>query len=101
MINPHPPYTQMNLPFDVEDLDGRIFELYIKNPNREFKSHVRFIKAESLQDAEDYIAEVDPVYWKTMSVRSVKLEYVWKTFESLHVSYHLCKTLLGLEDFSQ
>jgi hypothetical protein len=89
---------QMSLPFDKDELDGRLFELYTKSPNREFQSHVRFIEADSLVDAEDFISEIDSDYWKKMSIRPVNVEYVWDTFESLHVSYHLCKSVLRLED---
>ena len=91
--------VQMNLPFGEDDLEGHVFELYTKNSNREFQSHVRFIKAVSIEDAEDYIVEVDPNYWKTMSIRSVKIDYVWTTFESLHMSYHICKSILGIDKF--
>jgi hypothetical protein len=88
---------QMSLPLGEGDLEGNIFELYTKNPNREFQSHVRFVRAASREAAEDYVSESDPNYWKTMSVRSVRAEYIWKTFESLHMSYHTCKSILGLE----
>ena len=88
----------INLPFDYNKLKNRIFELYIKTPNREFKSHVRFIEADSLEDAENYIADIDSTYWQSMSIRPVSLERLWETFESLHVSYHLCKSILRLDD---
>ena len=45
-----------------DSLEGKIFELYNKTPGREFKSHVQFIKAECLRDAEDAAIEVDPDY---------------------------------------
>ena len=84
---------QMELPLE----DGRdIFELYVKNGQREFVRHVSFLRANCLNDAEDEISEVLPDYWKTMSVRPVEVEYVWKTYEKLHISYMTCKSLLGL-----
>jgi hypothetical protein len=92
---------QMNLPFDEDEMNTRIFELYTKSPNREFQSHVRFINADSIEAAEDKVAEVNPDYWKTQSVRHVKVEYIWKTFESLHFSYHVCKRILGLDKLEE
>ena len=73
-----------------------IFELYIKDGNREFVRHVRFLKADSLDDCEDGIKEILPDYWKTMSVRPVNLKYVWSTYEELHFAYKSCKSVLGL-----
>ena len=87
---------QLELPLD-DDRD--IFELYIKDGNREFVRHVRFLRADSLNDAEDKISEVLPDYWKTMRVRIVKLEYVWEVYQDLHFSYNTCKSLLGLIPF--
>ncbi len=84
---------QINLPLD-DDRD--VFELYVKDGNREFVRHVRFLRADSLDDAEDDIKEIYPDYWKTMSVRPASLEYVWDTYEDLHYSYSICKNLLGL-----
>jgi len=81
-----------------EELEGHVFELYEKTPNREFKSHVQFIKAESLQDAEDKAVAVNPDYWRSQSVRSVKVDYAWKTFEKIHFSYQMCKSILGIAD---
>ena len=89
---------QMNLPFGEDELEGKVFELYRKNGNREFQSHVRFLRADSLEEAEDNIVEVNPDYWKTMSIRPADPEYIWKMFESLHVSYCSCKKVLGLDD---
>ena len=76
-----------------------VFELYVKDGNREFMRHVRFLQADTLNDAEDRITEVIPDYWKTMSVRPVTLEYVWDVYQDLHFSYHTCKSMLGLVDF--
>ena len=81
-----------------EELEGRIFELFEKTPNREFKSHVQFIKAGSLCEAEDLAAEVDPDYWKKKSVRAVSIDYAWETFTQLYYSYSLAKSVLGLDD---
>jgi hypothetical protein len=81
-----------------EELDGHIFELYEKTANREFKSHVQFIKADTLEDAEDIIAAIDSDYWRTKSVRAVEVGYAWKTFETLHYSYRTCKSILGLDE---
>ena len=89
--------TQMDLFPKDEELEGHIFELYEKTDQREFKNHVRFIKADSLCEAEDFVSETDPNYWRTRSVRSVSVIYVWKTFEELHFSYQVCKSILGLE----
>ena len=84
---------QLELPLD----DTRdFFELYAKDGNREFVRHVRFLKADSLNHAEDEISGILPDYWKTMSVRRVDLTYVWKMYEDLHVAYMTCKSLLGL-----
>ena len=76
-----------------------IFELYVKDGNREFVRHVRFLQAESLDDAEDEVSEIIPDYWKTMSVRHVGHEYVWSTYEDLHYAYNICKSMLGLVEF--
>jgi hypothetical protein len=81
--------------FQEED-DRDIFELYIKNGQREFVRHVRFLRADCLNDAEDLVSVITPNYWKTMSVRPVETEYVWETYEELHVSYQTCKSLLGV-----
>lgn len=81
-----------------EDLEGKIFELYEKTPNREFKSHINFIKADSLCEAEDLASEANPDYWKTKSVRAVTVEYAWETFTQLYFSYNMAKSVLGLED---
>ena len=81
-----------------EELEGKVFELYNKTPNREFKSHCQFIKAESLRDAEDKAMEVDDEYWKTKSVRPVTPEYVWDTFIELHYSYSIAKGILDMDD---
>jgi hypothetical protein len=88
--------SQTNLPFAIDDLDGDIFELYVRGPNREFMRHSRFVVAETLDEAEDMISEVIPDYWKTMTVRSVDFGYVWNTYESLHFSYNICKSILGV-----
>ena len=81
-----------------EDLEGKIFELYEKTPNREFKSHLYFLKAESLCEAEDLVAETNPDYWKTSSVRPVSVEYTWDMFTQLYFSYNMAKSILGLDD---
>ncbi len=81
-----------------EDLEGKIFELYEKTPNREFKSHVQFMKADSLCAAEDQASEADPYYWQTKSVRPVTVDYTWNTFTQLYFSYSMAKSILGLED---
>ena len=81
-----------------EELDGRGFELFEKTPNREFKSHVQFIEADSLCDAEDRISEVDPDYWRKKSIRPVTVTYVWDTFTNLYYSYKMAKSVLGLSD---
>jgi len=87
---------QLELPLE----DSRdFFELFVKDGNREFVRHVRFLRAESLNDAEDEVASVLSDYWKTMSVRPVNIKYVWKTYEDLHFSYNICKSLLGLIEF--
>tara|TARA_R110000824_G_scaffold303780_1_gene491628 strand:+ start:138 stop:407 length:270 start_codon:yes stop_codon:yes gene_type:complete len=82
------------LQLSLEEKD--IFELYVKDGNREFVRHVRFLRADSLNNAEDIISEVSPDYWKTMSVRPVVLEHVWDTYKDLHFAYKICKSLLGL-----
>ena len=90
---------QMSFPFTSktdDELRGCVFELYKKNSNREFVRHVRFIEAESLNEAEDIASKIDAAYWKDKSVRAVSPEYVWKTFEDLHFSYNMCKSVLGL-----
>ena len=80
-----------------DDLEGKIFELYEKTSNREFKSHVQFIAAENLCEAEDKAAEVNPDYWKTKSVRPVTTQYAWDTFTQLYYSYNMAKSILGLD----
>ena len=89
---------QMDLFKNNEEMEGIIFELYEKTPNREFKSHVQFIKAENLRDAEDMATSMNPNYWRKMSVRPVNVDYVWQTFERLHYSYFMCKSILGLDE---
>jgi hypothetical protein len=92
--------VQMPLPLGMEAHDNeKFFELHVKNGKQEFVRHVRFFKAECLDDAEDMALEVNPDYWKTMKVRSVELDYVWKMFQDLHFSYNICKSILGLVDF--
>tara|TARA_B100001123_G_C14312962_1_gene632155 strand:+ start:161 stop:433 length:273 start_codon:yes stop_codon:yes gene_type:complete len=87
---------QLNLPLD----DPRdVFELYVKDGNREFVRHVRFLQADSLNNAEDLVAEVLPDYWKTMSIRPVEMKYVWDVYQDLHFSYNICKSMLGLVEF--
>jgi len=81
-----------------EELSGKVFELYEKTPNREFKSHVQFIKADNLCEAEDKASEANPEYWRTKSVRPVKVEYVWDTFMELYYSYKMAKSVLGLDE---
>ena len=80
-----------------DSLDGKLFELYHKTSNREFKSHVQFIKAENLCEAEDKASEVDPEYWKNKSVRPVDTEYAWRTFTQLYFSYNMAKSVLGID----
>ena len=63
---------QLRLP--LEDM-GDIYELFVKDGNREFVRHVRFLRAKTLNDAEDAVSEVLPDYWKTMSVRRVDETY--------------------------
>jgi len=82
-----------------DDLDGHIFELFEKTPNREFKRHVQFIKADSLCKAEDLASVAEPDYWKNKSVRPVNMSYVWDTFSQLYYSYSLAKSILGLDNF--
>ena len=89
---------QIDLFESNEELEGHIFELYEKTPNREFKSHVQFIKTDSLTEAEDLAINIDPEYWRTMSVRSVSVEYAWSTLSRLHFSYSMCKSILGLNE---
>ncbi len=83
---------------DNEKLEGRLFELYEKTPNREYKSHIQFIKANSLVEAEDFALEADPDYWRKKSVRAVTVEYAWDKFTDLYYSYSMAKSILGLED---
>jgi hypothetical protein len=78
------------------DDDRDVFELYVKNGNKEFVRHVRFLQSDSLDDAEDLVCEARPDYWKTMSVRSVDIDYVWDVYEDLHFSYNICKSMLGI-----
>ena len=78
------------------DDDRDIFELYVKNGNKEFVRHVRFLQADSLDEAEDLMSEARPEYWKTMSIRSVDIEYVWDVYQELHFSYSVCKSMLGI-----
>lgn len=80
-----------------DDLEGKIFELYEKTPNREFKSHVQFITAENLCEAEDKATEANPGYWRTKSVRPVTVQYTWEMFTQLYYSYSMAKSVLGLE----
>ena len=89
--------AQMDLFDEQDNLQGNLYELYEKTPNREFKSHIKFISADCLNDAEDKVAEVDPFYWKNKSVRQVDINYVWQTFEKIHVSYQTCKSILGID----
>ena len=95
-----PPTTEQEGSFE-ETLIGKVFEAYEKTPNREFKSHVQFIKADSLSDAEDEAAVIDPGYWKTRSVRPVTPEYVWDKFIELHYSYSIAKSILELDDIAE
>jgi hypothetical protein len=88
---------QMDLFDEQEGLEGKLYELYEKTSNREFKSHIRFIKADCLNDAEDKAIEADPAYWKNKSVRQVDINYVWETFEKIHFSYQTCKVILGID----
>lgn len=81
-----------------EDLEGKIFELFEKTPNREFKSHVQFIRAENLCEAEDKAMEADPEYWRSKSVRPVTSQYAWQTFTQLYFSYNMAKSVLGLTE---
>ena len=81
---------------DVDELEGRVYELYEKNSGREFVRHVRFVIAESLDEAEDYIAKVDPEYWRSQSMRPVGVDYVFDKYEELHFSFNICKSVLGL-----
>ena len=80
-----------------EELEGKIFELFEKTPAREFKSHVQFITADDLREAEDKIAEIDPEYWRDKSVRSVSVKYTWDMFTQLYYSYSMAKSALGLK----
>ena len=79
------------------ELEGKIFELYEKTPNREFKSHVQFIAAENLCEAEDKASEANPEYWRTKSVRPVTVQYAWDVFTQLYYSYSMAKSVLGLD----
>ena len=88
--------TQMSLPLTIEEIEGNIFELYERNGKGEFTRHVRFLVADSLSNAEDQILEILPEYWKRYRVRSVDMEYLWKTYEDLHFSYKICKSILGM-----
>ena len=85
--------NQISLPFDGAD----IFEIYEKTSNREFKSHVCFIKADSLTEAQDKALQIDSSYWKTMSVRHVDNSYAWKTHEKLHYAFRCSSRVLGVE----
>ena len=93
--------NNMGMPLDAyekdKEIEGKIFELYEKTSNREFKSNVQFIKADSLCEAEDKISEVDPSYWRTKSVRSVTPTYAWEIFTQLYYSYSMAKSVLGLD----
>jgi len=90
---------QMPLPLGMEAHENeKFFELYVKNNRQEFVRHVRFFKADTLDEAEDQALEADPEYWKTMKVRSVDLDYVWQVFQDLHFSYNTCKSVLDLVD---
>ena len=82
----------------TDNLDGKIYELYEKTPHREFKSHVQFIRANNLCEAEDKASEVDPEYWRKKSVRAVTVDYAWETFTQLYFSYSIAKSILGLDD---
>jgi len=85
--------NQISLPFDGTN----IFEIYEKTSNREFKTHVCFMKADSLSDAQDKALQIDSSYWKTMSVRHVENSYVWKIHEKLHYAFRCSARVLGIE----
>jgi hypothetical protein len=87
---------QLKLPLESP---GEIFELFIKDGNREFVRHVQFIRALSLAEAEDKVAEVKPDYWKTMSVRWVEESYAWSMLEELHFALSTCKSVLDIVEF--
>lgn len=93
-----------NVGIQIEDIDrekeleDRVFELFEKTPDREFKSHVQFIEADSLCEAEDSVSKVDPDYWRKKSIRPVTVLYVWNTFTSLYHSYSMAKSVLGLSE---
>ena len=87
---------QLKLPLGDQ---GDIFELFVKDGNREFVRHVRFLRAHSISDAEDAVAEVLPDYWKTMSVRWVEEKYAWRVYEELHFALSTCKSVLDVVEF--
>jgi hypothetical protein len=87
---------QLQLPLDDR---GEIFELFVKDGNREFVRHVRFLRAQSLSDAEDAVVVVLPDYWKTMSVRWVDEKYAWNVYEDLHYALSTCKSVLDIIEF--
>lgn len=89
---------QVDLLEEEVELEGKVFELFEKTGNREFKRHVQFIKADSLREAEDRVSEVNSEYWRTKSVRPVKVQYVWDTFMELYFSYKMAKSVLELDD---
>ena len=82
-----------------EELEGKVFELFEKSAMSEFKSHVQFVKADNLREAEDKCTEIDPCYWRSRSVRPVTVDYVWDTFVQLHYSYSMAKSTLGLDKY--
>lgn len=88
---------QLQLPIDGDR--GDIFELFVKDGNMEFVRHVRFLRASTRDDAEDFVAEIFPDYWKTMSVRWVNEKYAWETYEDLHYALSTCKSVLDLIEF--
>ena len=87
---------QLKLPLDNP---GEIFELFVKDGNREFVRHVHFIRAHSLAEAEDEVAKVNPGYWKTMSVRRVEESYAWSIHADLHFALATCKSVLDIVEF--
>ena len=90
---------QLELPFDDDTVDVKIFELYLysKSLNHRYRvygKHVDYTIAMSMNAAEELFSKSYPNWWQTMGVQEVQPETVRNNLEQLEQQIETCKFVL-------
>ena len=93
---------QLTLPFGDDDLieENSVFEVYkyntSKGRDRTYSSHITFVRAASMNEAEDLVSEKYPEFWKnSIAVKQADLVAVYTKMDELEKQLEACIDVLG------